>query len=305
MVTRRKSSLPRSGRARAAAASTCLLAGGLLLAACGDEAEDATPLAITFTPRVGAQPFACGTSYPGLGSAASSVSFADFRLFVSDVEAVDTAGALHPLALVPDGKWQNEHTALLDFENAVGACGELGTTETNGTLNVTGNVKNMTKLRFTLGVPEAQNHQNVGLAPAPLSLGAMFWSWQGGYKFLRLDFASEAPGAAAPTPFLVHLGSTGCQSASQTEAPATACGRPNRVTVELTGFDPARPQVVVDVATLLAGSNLGVNTPNTAPGCMSAPDDPECLALMPNLGLDVATGQCVSGCAAQKLFRIE
>lgn len=286
------------------------LACALSLAACEDEGTDpgsdagAETFIVTFAARMGATPFACGTAYP-LGSAGSLAQLQDYRLFLSNPRAVGADGVERALGFVPDGKWQDAQVALLDFENGTGACSELGTAETNAQLRLAGALRPGDALRLTLGVPEAVNHADVGLAPAPLNLGAMFWSWQSGYKFMRVDLSTATADPAVAGSWLIHLGSTGCASAAQTVPPATACARPNRVEVTLPTFDPLTKTVVVDLAAMLATSNVAANTPGTAPGCMSGADDPECQALLPALGLDPTTGLCVNGCAQQKLFRLE
>lgn len=276
----------------------------LLLALAGCEsADDEVPLQVTFAARVGAAPFACGTVYPGVGTTGANVSVEDFRLFVSNVRTLDAAGREHPVKLLPDKKWQSETVALLDFENATGPCGELGTADLNSLVRGMARGDDIAGLRFSLGVPPGEAHQNVGLAKAPLNLGAMFWGWQAGYKFMRVDFTStDAQGAA--TPWLIHIGSTGCQSEAPTVAPTTTCARSNRAEVTLLGWNPSKT-VVVDLAALLSTANVLANTQATAPGCMSDASDPECQQVLGGLGLDPLTGQCAGACAGQKFFRVE
>ena len=45
-------------------------------------------------------------------------------------------------------------------------------------------------VRFTMGVPFELNHGDPTVAPSPLNITAMFWNWQGGYKFLKADMNS-------------------------------------------------------------------------------------------------------------------
>jgi uncharacterized repeat protein (TIGR04052 family) len=166
-------------------------------------------------------------------------------------------------------------------------------------------------LRFTLGVPFARNHGDPTVAPSPLNLTAMFWNWQGGYKFIKFDTATSGQSAtvAPPDPrgggnasgFSVHLGSTVCASASRTEAPKAECGNPNRVTVQFDRFDAATQTVVADVGALLAGANVDVNAPNTSPGCMSFLNDADCPPVMGALGL--AYGG-VAAPGPQRLFAV-
>jgi len=288
--------------------SSCLLGAALGLLSCGDSTSPdplPTPLKVNFAAKLATTPFACGSIYPGIGTTGASVSIEDFRMYVSNFRTLDATGKEHPIALVSDKKWQSATVALLDFENATGPCGELGTTETNSEVNATFDGSGIAALKFSLGVPEAEAHQNVGLAAAPLSLGSMFWGWQAGYKFMRVDFSATGADPAMPaSQWLIHVGSTGCQSAASSVAPTTACARPNRAEVTLVGWQPGKT-VVVDFASLLANVDVLTNTPATAPGCMSDPEDPECKLVLANLGLAVATGQCAGGCVSQKLFRLE
>ena len=153
-------------------------------------------------------------------------------------------------------------------------------------------------MRFTLGVPFKLNHVDPTTAPAPLSSTAMFWTWQGGYKFLKVDMASAGTtavhghgaahgaghGGGAASGFSVHLGSTMCASPSKTAAP-TACANPNRLTVSLPQFDLSKHTIVADIGAVLAGANVDVNTPGTSPGCMSFLKDADCPPIMAALGL--------------------
>ena len=87
------------------------------------------------------------------------------------------------------------------------------------------------------------------------------------------------------TAFAIHLGSTLCKSESRT-TPPSACTNPNRMEILLPDFDPARNVIVFDPAPVLASTDVTVNTPDTSPGCMSFPNDPECNTVMPRLGFD-------------------
>ena len=52
-----------------------------------------------------------------------------------------------------------------------------------------------------------------------------------------------------------------------------------------TEFDSAKDVVIFDLGKLLEGSDISVNSPHSAPGCMSAENDPDCTAVMKALGL--------------------
>ncbi len=251
-----------------------------------------TPVAIPFAAEIGGKPFACDASYADLGSTKATVQAVDFRLFVSEVALVRADGSLQPVALDQDGQWQLDDLALLDFEDATGACAN-GTAGTNTTLRGTVPEGDYTGLAFTIGVPFAQNHGDPTVSPAPLNTTAMFWNWQGGYKFLRIDLVPEAmasaskgvtEGASNAKGWFLHLGSTLCEAASKTTAP-TACANPNRIAIRLDGFDPAVNTVVIDPAAVVAEADLTVNAPDTSPGCMAFLKDADCLTVMARLGL--------------------
>lgn len=260
------------------------------------------PTQIQFAARVNGQAANCQNSYEGVGVANTRVQLQDFRFFISNLRLVTTGGEEVPVELVEDGLWQVDNLALLDFEDASGACSELGTPATNTVVNFSAPARDYIGVRFELGVPFHLNHQDASTAPAPLNLGAMQWNWQAGYKFIRVDLLNEnqAPGNR----WFVHLGSTGCQSASSVTAPTTECARPNRVEVALDGFIPGESQIVIDIGQFLRGSNVGQNTPETLPGCMSGLTDPECPELFRAFGLNTETG--VMDCEnCQELFTLE
>lgn len=100
--------------------------------------------------------------------------------------------------------------------------------------------------------------------------------------------------------FSVHLGSTGCESGS-TNQPPVQCQNPNAASIRFAAFDPSRNTVVADLGALLADTNLGLNRPDTPPGCMSSPDDGDCATIFHNFGLPFG-GQASSG---QTFFRVE
>ena len=299
--------------------STTILAtfAAAALAACttvpadsvGRPASAPQAVSVRFAAQIGGQPFACGRSYAGVGTTRSTITPSDYRFYVSDVALMDEAGRIVPVTLAQDGVWQFENIALLDFENGSGPC-RNGTAATNTTVRGTVPAGSYTGLRFTLGVPFARNHGDPTTAPSPLNLTAMFWNWQGGYKFFKFDTATSGQAAttAPPDPrgggnasgFSVHLGSTVCASGSRTEAPS-ACQNPNRVTVQFDRFDAATQVVVADIAAVLAGANVDVNAPGTSPGCMSFPGDADCPPVMGALGLAYG-GRAAPG--PQRLFTV-
>ncbi len=270
---------------------------GLAVPAAADQ-----PVAIRFAAEIAGQPFACNATYQGLGAPAADVTATDFRLFVATPALVRADGSMQPIALQQDGIWQLEDLALLDFEDGSAGCSGSGNAGTNTTLRGTVPDGEYVGLAFTIGVPFGQNHVDPTLAAAPLNTTGMFWTWQNGFRFIRIDLVPVATGmddmghAASQEAgqdgaghggakgWFLHLGSTQCAAGSKTEAPS-ACASPNRMQILLPDFDPANQIVVIDPAPVLAEVDLRVNAPETSPGCMSAPGDSDCNTVMPKLGL--------------------
>jgi len=285
------------------------------------QTAETQPVRLQFQGVVGDEVFSCESTYTGLGRMDSTVAVTDFRLYVSDVSLINEAGDRIPVTLEQDGMWQYENVALLDFEDRSGNCAN-GTPATRTEVVGTVPAGTYTGVEFTLGVPFDLNHNDATLAPSPLNLTSMWWNWQGGYKFVRVDLENqmmmgEVPQTQQHSPhdghdghgghdghdghdghgghggepggmvqgFLIHLGSTACQVEGNAMRPTTSCGNPNTSTVTFENFDPSGDVIVADLAALVADSNLMTNEPDTALGCMSGPDDEDCLGIFHNLGL--------------------
>ena len=250
------------------------------------------PVTITFRAAVGSQAFACGSTYSGIGTTGASIEPSDFRFYVSHVRLVTADGTEVPVQLDQDGIWQYDDVALLDFENKDAPCTN-GTSQTNGTVRGRVPMGAYTGLRFVLGLPQDKNHQDASVAPSPLNLTGMFWSWQDGYKFLRVDTANDQ--------LRIHVGSTGCVYGEPGEV--SGCAHPNRAEIRLASFNVSGNTVVADLAALLADSDIATNQPATPAGCMSGPDDQDCAPMLRNLGLFFPEG--LPNFVAQKFFRVE
>jgi uncharacterized repeat protein (TIGR04052 family) len=281
---------------------------GLALAATPALAQQ--EVAIRFAAQVNGAAFACGQSFSGLGSTNATATPTDFRFYVHDVHLLRADGTAVPVMLA-ETPWQRDGVALLDFENGQGPCAQGGNAPMNEALRGTAAPGSYSGIRFTLGVPERHNHQDATVATSPFNLTAMFWNWQNGYKFVKVDLqvgsampaAANAPahgGAAGSGGFALHLGSTQCAAAAPTE-PGRDCRNPNRPVITQTGFDPLSAPVIADIGPVLAGVDITRNTERTPPGCMSFPNDPECRTVLPALGLpymDVPAGE-------QRFFRVQ
>jgi uncharacterized repeat protein (TIGR04052 family) len=255
--------------------------GGLAATSAGCDADSAgSGVELRFAAKVGDAPFDCNTTYSGLGQSEDATAhFTDLRFYVSDVVLIDGDGQEVPAPLVADGLWQLPEVALVDFEDGSGFCVN-GTAPMNAVVRTSAPEGDWRGVRFTLGVPFAVNHGDTATAPSPLDLTGLFWNWNAGYKFIRVD--AQIGGTRG---FNLHLGSIGC-AMDMTTGTVRACERPNRPSITLSDFDPATDVITLDVAAFYAGVDLSAEQ-GGAPGCMSAPDDPECRPIFEALGLSV------------------
>ena len=279
------------------AASIFLLLIAIAFAGCGEAEEAEAPktasMTLSFEAKVGATLFSCESDFDALGSTSATLTPTDLKLFIHDVELIDAGGDAVAFDVEDDGIWQVDGIALLDFEDAKGSCSN-GTAETH--MAVTGSAPEgqYTGIRFKVGVPFSHNHSDPATAPAPLSYTSMHWNWQGGYKFIRFDASNGSMEG-----FRLHLGSTGCEG---TTGDISSCARPNRPEISLEGFDPSSETITLDIAEMVAGADVSTNAPDTAPGCMSAPDDSDCDAIFSNIGLSRETGEAMG---SSKIFKLQ
>lgn len=258
-----------------------------LTAGCAD-LEPPQPFELPFAAVVGTTPFSCDGELV-VGTSGVAVRPIDLRLYIHDV-AVIADGERIPVTL-EDSAFQGQGIVLLDFEDDTGSCA-TGSPETNtivrGTLPA-GTVPD--KVTFRLGVPGALNHLDAATGPAPLNVPGMWWSWTGGYKYMRADVASPEHPA-----FYFHLGATSC---SGDPSAGFSCAFDNVAEVTLDGTS-----VVLDLAALYAG--VDVSAPlaegDFVPGCMAFSGDPDCPAMFAPFGLAFEGGAIE---AASSIFRGE
>jgi uncharacterized repeat protein (TIGR04052 family) len=235
------------------------------------------PVTINFSAVVGDKPFDCKETYEGIGTTKSKMTVSDFKIYVQDVRLVDKKGKETPLILTNDGRNQTEKVALLDFENGEGNCGN-GSKELNTSIRGTAAKGSYKGVKFTIGVPTEINHLDGTLQPSPLNITRMMWSWQIGYKFARIDTKTTG----RPTGYVLHLGSTTCQTDPTGK---TTCKYNNRPEFSFVGFDSKKDVIVVDLKALFANANVDVNKEKTSAGCMSFPGDDDCVGIFKSLGL--------------------
>lgn len=258
---------------------------------------------ISFVAKSGAEAVKCGTPITSIGNPSTAAQLKDLRLYLSNVVLITSDNREVPLKLTAND-WQNSEVALIDLEDGTGSCAG-GTSATNA--NIMGEVPagTYTGLKMTVGVPSNQNHTDYATASAPMNVQAMAWSWQSGRKFAKIEVTDPqgVAGTWTAKTFMVHLGSTGCTGNPATGA-TTTCTSSNRMDVKLSSFNPANQNVVIDLQTLLANSNVTINGGGPA-GCMSGKTDPECTAIFSAFKIDLNAGTSINGGDGQQLFRVE
>ncbi len=255
----------------------------------------ARPVSVRFAATAHGTPVRCGAPFDGIGITGSRVSIADLRFYVSHLRLVTATGVEAPITLNQDGLWQVDDVALLDFEDGSSGCAN-GTEPTRDVVQGTIPEGDYLGVRFELGLSFDKNHREPTLQPSPLNLSRLFWSWNGGYKFMRMDLRTTGQ----PKGWMLHLGSTGCLPGETPTTVPDSCAHGNLVTVNLPAYSDATDVIELDVSSLLARSDVDVNTDKTPFGCMSGQTDPECGPIFEQLGL--AFGENPGG--PQKVFRV-
>ena len=277
-----------------------------------DNSSSTRDVTINFTAIDGTgKSVGCNQNLVGLGTENQPVSLQALRFYISEPYLIRRDNTTVPITLVQD-KWQSGQVALIDLENATGGCNTpFATAETQTQLRGRVPVGDYVGLGYTVGVPSDLNHTDTTQAAAPLDNAAMAWSWQSGRKFLRFELLPEggvtrpatanSPASSAKA-WMVHLGSTGCTGNPATGA-IVNCASSNRMRFVAPAFDLQTQRVAVDLAGLLRNSTLGQDQ-GGAIGCMSAKDDPECVAIFNAFALDLASGQPINGGQGQTLFKV-
>lgn len=246
-----------------------------------DEAEEAPTHRIAFDIQLDGQSFRCGQRFEGVGLSGTAVEPLDARFYVHDVAVRTASGAEVPLELEQDQAWQRGSVALLDFADDTGLC-QTGSPETR--MEVVGTAdtdEEIVGVAFTLGLPAEENHIDAVRSPAPYNAPGMWWSWTGGFKYARIDVATDVN----PRWFL-HLGATSCEGSP---AQGVSCAWENLPRIELDAMDPETQAVVLDLGMLYEGSDLEAQIDfetDFINGCMAFSGDPECAPIFERLGVE-------------------
>lgn len=242
----------------------------LILVGCTDSKS---PAELTFSPVFSTQKITCNTE---IDIQDKKWIINQLQFYVSNVELKNSQDKWHKISLkiTPD---QTGNIALLGR-----SCGE--TESGNWRLKFSHEITlaDYTAIRFSLGVPFEQNHLNPLEQPSPLNVSSMFWVWQTGHKFARIEMSNNNDD------WLFHLGSTGCKSPSVMRAPSNACLYTNfhNFEVELDSSN----KVIFDLANLLGSLPLSM-----AASCQSEQNNLACQQLFTQLK---QTGE-------QAIFRVD
>ncbi|QQZ27645.1 metallo-mystery pair system four-Cys motif protein [Thiothrix subterranea] len=302
------------------------VAGALFLTACGGGSSSSdttstastavaatattTSLTIPFAAKAGTTSISCDATLTGLGSSGDSGKVSDFAFYIHDI-MLKTSDGKSVSTTLDDNAFQDPQygVAMLDFQDKTDSCnGAVKTTNKEVKLKAAVDPATVTGIEFIVGVPSTANHHNASTSRAPYNRAGMFWAWQSGHKFMRLDINPTALvtklDSTTTKTFNLHLGSTGCSGDPTTGAVVT-CTSPNRPTVKLEGFKvtgSTTSTVVLDYAKTIAGTNINIDT-GSAIGCMSGQDDKDCPAIFGNLGLAHSLGSTTPG--SQQAFSIQ
>lgn len=257
---------------------------------------------INFNVVSGTSNVSCTGTIPGTIAGTTGSTLKDLRFYVHDVKLITTDGTKVDFLITTDGKWQlaagsnsfgsYPGVALLDFEDATNGCSG-GTTDMNKSITGTSTAGNYVGVEFKVGVPFYLNHLAVATATAPLNSTAMYWAWNSGYKFAKIEFTATSTNQ-------FHLGSGTCSG--NTAGPVNQCGLPNRPTISLTKtstFNAAKDVVTLDLNALFTGSDASSTGINV---CMSGNATTACQPIITNIGVTPSTGAAAT---TQSAFSIK
>ncbi|WP_168204015.1 MbnP family copper-binding protein [Aliikangiella coralliicola] len=268
-------------------AITFLVVQFLLLSGCQKNPES---YSVDFAVYYGSKKLDCKTVFEGEDTFEHQGQvwrLSQLQFFIHDVQLKSKSGQWHQATPVVPEKYSDEVFLIGS------GCGQ----QQNWQIKLTSLLaKNeISGIKFIVGVPPEINHKNPLTLAAPLNQPDMFWTWQLGHKFIRMEFANSAE------EWIFHLGSTGCRSPSPVRPPKEACKNPNAPKVVLNNFS-AKHHVALNISAFLEGIDMQDNS-----NCQSSLDTPACQLLLPRVGIAVASNLANSNSpknlqAKQKLF---
>jgi len=248
-----------------------------LLVGCNDLEDTYT---LTFSPKYQNKPLNCLSSFNHQGK---TWQYSQLQFFISEIELKSTNGQWQTWPLA-ENKYQSNEVALLgEYCQANKVMNQLTPGNWQLSFQQAIDAANVSQLRFTLGVPFSLNHQNPLLQASPLNVPSMFWVWQTGHKFFRLEM-KEIRELEPKNNWQFHLGSTGCKAPSPLRAPKKPCENANQTRITLDVKVNSEVQKLQNIDVNLAGlfSELIITRENS---CQSESYNKSCLALFKNIGL--------------------
>jgi len=231
-----------------------ICAVGLALFGCNKNVDTES---LAFSLQIQDEKINCGQS------AVQGMELSQFWFYLSQIR-IEVNGEWRDVTL-PNTKWQHDNVALIGQH-----CSD--NTDKNWQLTLSqGELIDVKKLAFSIAVPFELNHQNPLKAQSIFDNANMFWTWQQGYKSLRLDLKGDNEGWA------YHIGAVGCKSPSVMRAPTTPCRELNHINVELVDVDVNKP-ITIDLARVIEGIGL-----SKLSRCLSMPSQHSCAQLMINM----------------------
>tara|TARA_B110000091_G_scaffold199979_1_gene230309 strand:+ start:2954 stop:3829 length:876 start_codon:yes stop_codon:yes gene_type:complete len=255
----------------------------LLLIGCND-VEDIDTL--TFIPKYQNTPLKCSSSFNHQGK---TWQYSQLQFFISEIEVKNSDGQWQTWPLL-ENKHQTSGVALLgEYCQTSKLKHKLKQENWQLLFEQAIDVKTFSQLRFTLGVPFVLNHQNPLLQPSPLNVPNMFWVWQTGHKFFRLDM-KEVNEVKQKDNWQFHLGSTGCKAPSALRTPKVPCRNGNQTKIILDIKESSKENSLesIDVNLEQLFSGLMITRKNS---CQSEFNNKSCLALFKNIGLVTSPSQ--------------
>ena len=249
--------------------SVILLCLTLMLSACDKQKGINT---LQFFPEYQMNKLQCFSPFTLAGK---TWQYSQLQFFVSDVAVKNNQGKWQVWPLKNNDN-QSDNVALLgDY------CQSSKNKQSNWQLVFENPIKpsNLSEIRFTLGVPFLVNHQNPLLQSSPLNVPNMFWVWQTGHKFFRLDM-EEVNEFEQKDNWQFHLGSTGCKAPSPLRPPNKPCINGNQVTVTL---DVNEHLSEIELSLTGLFTNIVITKGNS---CQSETDNQSCHQLFNNIGLN-------------------
>lgn len=244
---------------------------------------------IKFDVVSGSAKVSCTGTIPGTIANTTSSTLKDLRFYVHEIKLIQRDGSKVDFSINQEDTWQIASgsnsfgsypgVALLDFEDATNNCSG-GTTEMNKSVRGSAPIGDYTGIEFKIGVPFYLNHMNSTTATAPLNSSAMYWAWNSGYKFAKIEFTASSTNN-------FHLGSQSCTG--NATGPVNTCGKPNIPTIEITGstsINTTTQAVTLDINKLYNGADASGTAINV---CMGAGNGTAaCQFMYTNLGLNIS-----------------